>query len=193
MTINLLNPEECCSFTGHRPNKLPGGYDIMNKLNLELSYHLEKIIYELLQQGVRIFVSGGALGFDWLAFLTVNRIKKANPDKDIKNILAVPFFNQDIKWFPKNREVYNYIKELSDDIIYVDTLKEYKINNLIEGDYYLEKMQLRNQYMVDKSKYLVAYWDGTNGGTKNCVKYAKKHDKNVINIQPAFIESLRGM
>lgn len=182
MILNETRLETCCSFTGHRPNKLQGGYNLMSKPNLYLSHLIEKTILELISDGVRVFISGGALGFDQIAFLTVNRVKENNPEVGIKNVLALPFFNQNIKWIVKDRDTYNYILELSDDYIYVDTVDGYTVFNHEVGIYQPEKMQLRNQFMVDHSKYLIAYWDGSPGGTKNCIKYAYKMDRSIINI-----------
>ena len=48
-------------------------------------------------------------------------------------------------------------------------------------------MQKRNEYMVDKCDILLAVWDGSAGGTNNCVKYARKLDKEIIIIDPRKI------
>lgn len=42
--------------------------------------------------------------------------------------------------------------------------------------------QKRNMWMVDHSDILIAYWDGSNGGTANCVRYAEKIRKPIKNI-----------
>jgi uncharacterized phage-like protein YoqJ len=35
-------------------------------------------------------------------------------------------------------------------------------------------MQRRNEWMVDRADKLVALWDGSWGGTFNCIEYARK-------------------
>ncbi|PAD70641.1 hypothetical protein CHH83_02225 [Bacillus sp. 7586-K] len=45
-------------------------------------------------------------------------------------------------------------------------------------------MQKRNEWMVDNSDYVIAVWDGTKGGTGNCVKYAQKQNKYITTIKP---------
>jgi len=45
--------------------------------------------------------------------------------------------------------------------------------------------------MVDHSDVLMAMWDGSSGGTKNCYKYAKDKNKRIIRIDPR--EYLRGV
>lgn len=43
-------------------------------------------------------------------------------------------------------------------------------------------MQLRNKWMVDKSDIVIAVWDGSEGGTNNCVQYATENKKRIINL-----------
>ncbi len=45
-------------------------------------------------------------------------------------------------------------------------------------------MQKRNEWMVDNCDMLVAVWDGTDGGTYNCIDYAKRMKKPRILIDP---------
>jgi uncharacterized phage-like protein YoqJ len=35
-------------------------------------------------------------------------------------------------------------------------------------------MQVRNEWMVDHCNDLLAVWDGSDGGTGNCVRYAQR-------------------
>lgn len=43
----------------------------------------------------------------------------------------------------------------------------------------------RNRYMIDKADLVVCAFNGQSGGTADIVKYALKHDKVVIQIDPA--------
>ena len=36
--------------------------------------------------------------------------------------------------------------------------------------------------MIDNSDILIAVFDGSKSGTKNCIDYAKKHNKEIIII-----------
>jgi uncharacterized phage-like protein YoqJ len=40
--------------------------------------------------------------------------------------------------------------------------------------------QLRNEFMVDGADVLAAFFDGSQGGTANCVRYASKVGKKVV-------------
>jgi len=45
-------------------------------------------------------------------------------------------------------------------------------------------MNERNIWMVDNCDFLISVWDGTSGGTKNCVDYAISKKKDIIRIDP---------
>ena len=48
-------------------------------------------------------------------------------------------------------------------------------------------MQTRNQYIVNISDQMLAIWDGSRGGTANCVDYAQKMQKPITVVQPLFV------
>ncbi len=53
-----------------------------------------------------------------------------------------------------------------------------------EAGYAAWKMQVRNKAMVDNSDLVIAVYDGSGGGTGNCVAYAQKQGKSIITIDP---------
>lgn len=169
------------AFTGHRPEKLYG-YNLKSekykKLEEVLINQLRNII---LEHKSDIFISGGALGFDTLAFDCVKFLQK---EFDIHQLLAIPFEKQAIKWSKASVSKYRHMKEEA-NVVYVDTLPEYKVRNTDECSYHPAKMQKRNEYMVDKCKILVACWNGDkSGGTYNCISYAMKNNKKILVINP---------
>lgn len=177
-------------FTGHRPNKL-FGYDWNTEKNQQIMLKISDAIEDILSKcevGDEIkFIGGGALGVDQMAISIVNTLKNFYPQW-INVEIAVPFKNQACKWFNKT-DVDRYISQLeeADIVTYVDKLDSYKIKGYQEDVYYTAKMQKRNQYMVDSSDIVIAVWDGTNGGTGNCVNYAKKQGKEIIYINPKYL------
>lgn len=61
------------------------------------------------------------------------------------------------------------------------------VNGIEIGEYHVSKLELRNNYMVDHSDIAIACWNDKKqgkSGTRNCVKYAEKCNKNIriINI-----------
>jgi len=171
-------------FTGHRPNKL-GGYNWKSNKNIRIMKAISKVTKELIEEDVGTFIFGGALGVDQMAFSIVSYLKtKKYPN--LKLILAIPFERQPIAWV-KGDSVKRYYDQINfaDLVVQVDTLDKYAFDKVPIGDYHPVKMQLRNRYMVDNSDVVVGIWDGSSGGTCNCIKYAMKSDKQIrlINLK----------
>lgn len=98
-----------CCFTGHR--ELPTGWG-----RKRLTTKLKKVIIEQINNGIRFFGAGGALGFDTLAAQTVLQLKKEYPE--IKLILVLPCATQTRGWPPKDVEEYERIKAQADKVVY---------------------------------------------------------------------------
>lgn len=176
------NLEKSACFTGHRPDKL-GGYDMNNPTILKLKDKLTEVIRHLIvDEGITRFITGGALGTDQVAFKRVHDLKADYPH--IQNILAVPFKDQSAAWPDRSRLLYNKVVELADEVVYVDTLDDYEFDRVPVGAYHAAKMQLRNNYMVDNSRIVIAVYDGTKGGTENCVKYARRKNRAIYTLRP---------
>lgn len=154
------------AFAGHRPDKL-GGYKLPNPVYTQVCRQLEKTLKEL---GPTKAISGMALGVDqWAAMICVKL--------GIPFIAAVPFPGQESKWPESSQHTYKLLLKKADDIVIVS-----------DAPFKASKLQKRNEWMVDQladpEDRLVAVFDGTDGGTCNCVKYAEKHDKQIIRIDP---------
>lgn len=83
---------------------------------------------------------------------------------------ALPFVGQEDNWPKHSQEWYEWLLIRADDVVVVSP-----------GGYSAAKMQVRNEWMVDHCEKLLAVWDGTGGGTGNCVNYAYyKHGRSFI-------------
>lgn len=178
-----MNNQLTIAFTGHRPNKLGNEYNgigaISNAIRKDIQYMIDQ--YDI--QGIKLsFICGGALGIDMLAEETaiVNKIPL---------LIAIPCLNQEAMWPQSSKDRYHRILNWSKD--HTDKQGNKLPNwSLVEHiyvsnqSYSHECMQLRNVYMIDNSARLRAYWDGTNGGTKNCVTYAKSISRPIDTINP---------
>ena len=153
--------------TGHRPNKLYG-YNLNNEKNLELKEKFKKI---LIDNKCTEAITGMALGVDTIFALAVLELK--DEGYNIKLHCAIPCKNHSCKWIKESVDLYNKILAKA-DIVKLVTDETYKP--------YL--MQIRNEYMVDLADKIIAVWNGSSGGTANCVKYAQKKNKEIIRIIP---------
>jgi uncharacterized phage-like protein YoqJ len=154
------------AFTGHRPDKL-GGYKLPNPTYLHVCQQIDKALTELKPEKV---ISGMALGVDQWAANIAYKLK-------IPFLAAVPFEGQEKAW-PKNSQ-----------IAYALLMRMAAEKHIVcEGGYAAYKMQVRNEWMVDHCDLLIAVWDGTDGGTGNCVKYAKSKNKEIFYINPRLDE-----
>lgn len=156
-------------FTGHRPNKLKG-YNVAD--NKELLWKIHFVCVDLIEnKNVTTFINGLALGVDMWSAKIVIKLKEKYPH--IKLISAIPCRNHSCKWNSKDKELWQEICDKSDDVVLVT-----------DDDYKPYLMQVRNEWMVNNSDIVVAVWDGTKGGTGNCVNFSEKQSKEIIRITP---------
>lgn len=153
--------------TGHRPNKMYG-YDLSDPKWIVLKERFKEL---LIENSCDEAITGMALGVDTVFALAVLELKQAG--YDIKLHCAIPCRNQSRKWIKDSVDQYN------------DILSKADIVKLVSDEEYKPwLMNKRNEYMVDLTDKVIAVWDGSSGGTGNCVKYAKKVGKEIIRIEP---------
>ena len=154
-----MKSKTCC-FTGHRA--------ISEAKTEWIKIRLKPVLEELINTGYKYFGSGGALGFDTIAALTVLELKKKY--NHIRLILVLPCVNQTKGWEEIDVKIYEYIKSMCDKYVY--TSKEYT-----KGCMYK-----RNRHLVDNSSCCICYLTKESGGTAYTVDYALKQGLKVINI-----------
>lgn len=194
------------SVTGHRPNKLYG-YDLNEPRYIKMKEKFKEILKE---NNCTRGVTGMALGVDTIFALAVLELKEEG--YDIKLHCALPCNRQCAKWSKNDIELYYKILSKADVIFGMEETKEKYVELILEkedDEYVLLKkdlagnpitremkyfqtykpylMQVRNEYMVNLTEKVIAVWDGTSGGTANCVEYAKKKNKEIIMINPSTI------
>ena len=162
------NFKKCC-FTGYRPSKFPFPLDKNRKEYIEFENSVTAALLELFDDECYTFYSGGAMGFDIIAAEAVLDLRKVCPHP-VKLICALPFKNQSDTYTDHWKSRYEAVLKSADQIIY--TSEEYH-----RGCY-----SVRNRYMVDNSDYVLTWFDGASGGTKNTVDYALKKGKTVVNL-----------
>ena len=108
----------------------------------------------------------------------------------LKDIMAIPFEQQDAKWPQESKNIYNECKEHSDYLTYVDTIDDYKVPNTAEGKYNPKKLFKRNEYIANNSDILIACVRDMKSGSGHCIDYFKKVNpgKTLIIINPDTLE-----
>lgn len=91
---------------------------------------------------------------------------------------AIPFKGQELAWQPKNQAYYNRLLNECHEIVYVSEPSDF--------GWVGTKMQKRNKWMVDRCDVLLAMWDGSDGGTANCIRYAYKKRTKVVNLYSEY-------
>ncbi len=149
-----------CCFTGHRPQKLPFGFNENDWRYKELRKALYQHTKDMITlSAVNRFISGMALGTDIWAAETVLELKEKYPEISLE--AAVPCKGQCSRWSEQDQARYKSILRRCDSIV------------LLQEEYTYDCMLRRNRYMVDNSDFVIALWDGSSGGTEYTVMYAR--------------------
>lgn len=157
-----------CSFTGHRPEKLPWGSNERDPGCVELKGRIDDAVRHARKLGARHFICGMAKGSDMYFAEAVITLRDEYTGITLE--AAVPHEGQSKGWADADRERYDYILHQCDSI------------TLVSRAYTPGCMQRRNEYMVRSSQILIAVFNGTPGGTLQTVSYAKKLGLRLIEL-----------
>lgn len=165
--------EIACCFTGHRPNKLPWGYDEEWPDCIRLKVVLATEIKAMIDRGVTTFYTGMAHGADMWCAEIVQSFQENLPELGIKLIAVIPYEGQANRWSNDYRERYFNILEKADEGV---SLQEH---------YSKGCMQERNRYIVDHASHVIAVYGGKSGGTQYTVEYARRKNREVVVVDPS--------
>lgn len=91
--------------------------------------------------------------------------------KDLQVIAVVPFRGQSDRWSKEEQAKYDAILRIVDDVV------------VLSEQYYNGCLLRRNDYMVNRSSRLIAYFDGNpKGGTFYTVREAKRQGLDIVNL-----------
>ena len=111
-----------------------------------------------------MWITGGAYGLD-------SHAAQYALDNSIPLWLVLPF--------PAKILCAKWISYDSQELLF-RSVKECTKLSVISPVFSMQSYQLRNEFMVDASDVLTAFFDGSPGGTANCVKYAKSVGRRVV-------------
>ena len=154
-----------CCFSGHRPEKL-------NEPEAYIKQWLSAQIDSAIAAGYTTFISGCAMGVDIWAAQIVFQKKQQNPS--LRLIAATPWPGFSNKW------------SIDWQVQYSELLKNADLIVPVSNHYHKSVFQQRNEWMVDHSNRVIAYFNGAPGGTKNTIDYATSKGIEVVTNNPNY-------
>ena len=149
-------PFTCC-FTGH-----PAGEEEA------IWQRVQEHLIPLLEQGVRYFGVGGALGFDTLVAEKLLELRGQYPQ--IRVILVLPFRGYQSCWTAAQQAQTARIESQVDKVVYCcDTPS-------------CEAFLARDRHLVDGSAYCIGCCTRAAGGTAYTLRYAERPRLQICNI-----------
>jgi len=170
--LNFINPAFTVSFSGHRPDRLPGKGDPNTMEAQKLILALRKQIEDAVRCGKIFYLHGGMAGFDIFAGEQVIEMKKQYPQIQLVTVAPYKqqFFSREKCWTPDWISRAQNVFDKQD--IGVKIAEYYR-----KGIYYK-----RNRALINHSSLLISYHDGGAGGTKFTIDYAKEKGLTVRNL-----------
>ena len=152
--------EKTCAFTGHRA--------IPKDETEPLRRRLAETVERLYREGYRVFLAGGALGFDRMAADAVLSLRKKYPE--IRLHLVLPCGDQERLWRFSERLAYHKQVKQADEV------------TVLAERYYDGCMQARNARLIDGADYLVAYVTRTRSGAAQTLRMAERKGIGITNL-----------
>ena len=158
----IFDPAITVSFTGHRSYRG------------EAARQTDLTVRHLAGEGMRQFLCGMAMGFDMAAAESVLRMRALLTDSDIRLIAAVPFRGQAARFPAAERIRYERILAAADEVA------------VLSEHYSPECYARRNDWLIDNSSVVVAWYDGSAaGGTHYTVSRARRLSRRIVNLRPS--------
>lgn len=135
---------------------------------------LDAAVARLAGSGYVNFLCGMALGFDMAAAEAVLRLRQTAAGDGIRLVAVVPFAGQPQRYPRPERQRYERIVAAADEIV------------CLADGYSPECYARRNDFLVDSSSVLVAWYDGRpHGGTHYTIARARRRRLRIINLRPS--------
>ncbi len=161
-------PTLCCTFTGHRAQKLPWRYDESDPRCLDLKQRIYDTAEAVVSSGFTHFICGMAEGCDLYFCEAVFELRCEHPEITIE--AAVPFAGQAELWPAAEKARYERLISACDKV------------TVLQEEYSPGCMMKRNRYMVDHADLIIACYDGQSGGTLNTLRYAVEKKVRILHL-----------
>lgn len=164
--------------TGHRPNKLFGYISLDDSHYEQLKHMLKLALFKIIKahpgEKEITVISGMALGVDQLFVKCMldARAYYRSLGYNFSIVAAVPCQEQCRPWNAKDTAVWKDLLSKCDKV------------EILQKHYSPDCMEKRNKWMVERADTTIAVWDGSRGGTANCVDDALDAGNTVYVIDP---------
>lgn len=163
-----LPGQESCCFTGHRPAKLPWGYNESDPRCVRLKERIADAVLLAYQEGTGIFSAA------WPRAATSISVRRCWPcGSVIRRSLWRPPFPVPPRRTPGPEAERRRYREL---------VAKCDMETMVSDTYSSACMQRRDRYMVDHAMLLIAAFDGTAGGTRYTVEYALRRGIEIFDV-----------
>lgn len=156
--------ENIVAITGHRPEKLPDKQLIREAISDAFSILEPSEIIQGCAAGVDL-ISARVAWIHGIPFTAAQPWGKHRARMGGSSGFKI-----------SDEQAYDWMIQNAKEIVNVTGLDDYP------GPWAYFK---RNEWMVDRAKFVLAVWDGSNSGTGHTVKYARSQGKSVWRIDPA--------
>lgn len=161
----IPDPLTCVSFTGHRTYRG------------EACRQLASTLEVLYAGGFRTFLSGMAVGFDLAAAEAVVALRRTH--SDVRLVAVVPFRRQAARFPAVQRQRYEEVLARADEVV------------VLAEEYHRGCYARRNDFLVDHAAVLVAWYDGSPGGTQYTVERACTRGREILYLSSELPAALR--
>lgn len=156
---------------------------------------LHLVVEELYRRGFRTFLCGMAVGFDLAAAEAVLALRERvagtsrsigpHPPRNAETwcahapqlIAVVPFSGQERRFSSADRARFDRVSALADHRV------------VLSPGYHAGCYAVRNNYLVDNASLLVAWYNGSKGGTHYTVRRALRKGLKIRNLCPCSSDS----
>ncbi len=162
-----FNSDITVAFTGNR-SLIPPSNIYSDDLEGVIRASLRDLLEQAYGVGKRIFLSGGAVGFDLMAAEEVVALRARFSDVEL--VMVTPFDGQDAKYPEREKGLYATLLGEADHVV------------RIAESYSLGAYHQRNEYLVESCGELIAYSSGKGRGTASTIRRAVRRGVQVVNI-----------
>lgn len=152
----VMSRSTTIAFTGHRHYRG------------EVDAALSALLQRCYEEGYRTFLCGMAVGFDLAAAEAVVALRSVYAD--VRLVAVIPFAGQAQRFSERAQRRYERVVEVADERV------------VLSPSFHRGCYQQRNLYMIDRASLLIAWYNGTSGGTEQTYLAAQHRGLRIENL-----------